>query len=175
MVSQQQWSTLLHFKPRDFRYPDKLQFSVVQGIDRLATRLGVKPIIIDDWRAYSENNPGSQHPLGTALDFTVPMDSVQALEQIRAADLFSGIGIYTNEVGTQSFHVDTRSNRTVENPATWGGIITRPVNEAGVHVKRIAYVALGTVLDMVKKKSSWVLAGLALIWFGWKFLKPKRS
>lgn len=173
MITTQQWNSLLHFKPGDFSHPEKLQFSVVQGIDRLAVRLGVKPKIIDDWRPFSDNNPGSQHPKGTALDFTVPMDSIEALAAIRASRLFTGIGIYTNELGVQSFHVDTRANRTVDAPATWGGIITRPVNEAGQHVKRIAYVALAKVVDMVKKKSWSVSAVLLLILFGWMLLKPK--
>lgn len=175
MITTEQWNSLLHFKRSDFRYPDKLQWAVVQAVDRLASRLGVKPRIIDDWRPYSDNNPGSQHPKGTALDFTLDMDPIQALASIRASRLFSGIGIYTNEVGAQSFHVDTRANRTVDAPATWGGIITRPVNEAGQHVKRIAYVAMAKVVDMVKKKSLPVLAALVLIWFGWMILKPKKS
>lgn len=173
MISKIQWDSLLHFKPSDFKYPDKLQFPVVQGIDRLAARLGVKPWVIDDWRPYSDTNPGSQHPLGTAVDFVVAMDALEALAAIRASRLFSGFGIYVNEVGAQSFHVDTRSDRSVDNPATWGGIITRPATDTGAHVKRIAYVALVKVVDMVKKKSLSVLAVLVLIFLGWNLFKSK--
>lgn len=169
MISSSQWSSLLHYRRSDFSNPDNLDFSVVQGADRLTSILGVKGRVLSDWRPFSPSNPNSQHALGKAIDLEFPgLEPLDTLAKIESSKLFSGFGMYINEVGAVSYHVDTRTNRTVDAPATWGGIITRPMDDTtGQHVKRIAYVALSKVADMVKKKSGPVLAVFLLIWLGW--------
>lgn len=164
MISNDQWTKLSYLAPSDFKRPDKLDWSVVWALDRLAVMLGQKPQVLDDWRAPGTSQVSdSQHLTGRAVDFTFPaLDSIAVLDAIQRSRLFTGYGIYQNERGYVSYHVDTRVNRSVDSPATWGGIIS-VVNGA----KQIAYVALSTVVDLVKKKSALLLvlavAGL-LVW-----------
>lgn len=164
MISNDQWKQLSYLAPSDFSRPDKLDWSVVWGLDRLAVMLGQKPTVLDDWRAPGSSVvQDSQHLIGRAIDFTYPaLDSISVLDAIQRSKLFSGYGIYQNERGYVSYHVDTRTTRSVDAPATWGGIIS-VVNGA----KQIAYVAMSTVVDLVKKKSVLLLvllAGGLLVW-----------
>lgn len=142
------WSTMMYLAPGDFTRPDDLDPSVVWGLDRLASRFGVKPIVLDDVSP-RPNNPGSQHPKGTAIDFTFPtIDSVQVMNAIEDMKFFTGYGMYVNEKGAVSFHVDRRSDRTPDNPATWGAWKDR---DRGIH--HWQYTGLQTIVDQVKKKS----------------------
>ena len=114
------WSEIVNYGPGNFQYPDRLDHSVVKGLDTLATSLSIHPIVISDFR-FPGPGSTSQHGFGRALDFWVPtLDSFVVLDAIQKSKLFSGYGMYTNEKGIESFHVDTRTTRTVSNPATWG-------------------------------------------------------
>lgn len=58
-----------------------------------------------------------------AVDGFIP-DGVSYLEFYEAAKYcgFTGIGLYNGWSGGRGFHVDTRTDRTPDNPAIWGGI-----------------------------------------------------
>ena len=162
-VTAVNWSTIRLYSPDDFKHPEKLEDSVVRGLDLLAARLPIRPIPIDDYRFYSVNVK-SQHALGRAIDFVVPgVDSLDVLAAIRDVRAFSGYGMYTNENNVQSFHVDTRVDRDTDDPATWGAWRDRT---AGVTAWQ--YVGLSQIVYMVKKNVSTIwpilLIGLAL-WF----------
>lgn len=149
------WSVLRYYEPADFKHPDKLDHTAVAALDSLVDALGTKPEVIDDWRPPVAGKD-SQHPLGRALDWVVPgLDSLVVLDKIRTSRLFNGFGFYTNERGAQSFHTDTRTDRTFNNPATWGAWKNR---EAGI--EQWQYVAISDVIAMVKKSPA---VGLLLI------------
>ena len=137
------WSQIEFYGPSDFHYPDKLDHSVVYGLDRLAFVLGKKATILDDFRFVSKNR-ASQHLVGRAIDFTYPgLDSMKVLNAIRNHKLFSGIGMYVNQKGVVSFHVDTRTDRDPETPAIWGA-------QKGPNETEWVYTTLRSIIDIVE-------------------------
>lgn len=146
MITAQQWQSLVNLKKSDFDYPDNLAWEVVRRLDALISDLHTRPQILSDYRP--PNGVASQHPNGWAIDTAW---SIAPEVVYQAADRMfpdGGVGVYVNEVGGVSFHFDTRGKR-----ARWGGIITRPVDPDTLqHVKKIEYVGLDRVLELVKKK-----------------------
>lgn len=130
------------------------------ALDFLSFQLPVKPQILSDFRFPSKGST-SQHGFGRAIDFVVPgADSLRVLEQIKKSKLFSGYGMYTNEKGVESFHVDTRTTRSVANPATWGAWKDR---DAGVTSWQ--YVGLSNIVAKISKGAGFaivILVGIAL-------------
>ncbi len=178
MIDASQWQSLRYYRPGDFRYPDKLHFSVVHALDILTRRLGLKAHILSDWRPVSAERPGSQHPLGRAVDTVwVGLDPLKVLTEIRHSELFSGFGLYRNEKGFHSFHLDTRTDRTPQSPATWGALIYRqPDPVTGAPVRTTEYTSLDRVVRFISTKAKTglgvgliVLAALVL----WKLTKGK--
>lgn len=178
MINASQWQSLRYYRPGDFRYPDKLQFSVVNALDILTANLGLKAHILSDWRPVSAERPGSQHPLGRAIDAVWPgLDPLKVLSVVRASRLFSGFGLYRNEKGFHSFHLDTRTDRTPEKPATWGALIYRqPDPKTGVPVRTTEYTSLDSVVRFISTRAKkglgiglMVLAAFVL----WKLTKGK--
>lgn len=136
------WSLVRNYRPGDFKHPEKLDFEVVQGVDRLTSILGVKLIILDDYRTFSKIKD-SQHLLGRAIDFTCPeVAPMTVLDTIQNMKWFSGYGMYVNEAGIVSFHVDSRTDRSPDNPATWGASKDR-----GTDQKEWAYTSLRSIID----------------------------
>ena len=163
MITQGEWQSLLHLQPSHFRYPNNMEIDVVRGLDILIGAIGVRPIILSDYR------PGDkkQHGKGRAIDTTWPGAEPMAVwDKAHKSRLFSGLGIYTNEGGYVSFHFDTRTERTVDRPATWGGQITHPFDpEVNGHIKRTEYTTVDAVIDQIKKKGTTVIAVLASLSF----------
>jgi len=158
----------------DFRYPDKLEWSVVKALDDFSVRLGRRPVILSDARPFDPANPNSQHGNGRAIDVAWPgADSLDVLGQLKSAQLFSGFGLYTNPNNAQSFHLDTRVNRTVTNPALWGNEIEY------VNGKRVDhYTTLERVVELVKKNSLTVFSLLAVtlgLWWITRLLRSRRQ
>lgn len=136
-----EWSLLRWYKPGDFKHPEKLDFGVVSGLDHLATALGVKAVILSDYRPVSDISK-SQHGLGRAIDFAYPsVEPMKVLDTIRNAKYFSGYGMYVNERGVVSFHVDTRTDRSPDNPTTWGA-----ERDRGTDQKVWAYTSLRSII-----------------------------
>ncbi len=138
------WTVLSWYKPGDFKHPEKLDFELVSGLENLAYVLDSKAIILSDFRigALAPSGEASLHSLGRAIDFTYPgVDPMKVLDTIRNMNHFSGYGMYVNERGIVSFHVDTRTDRTPESPATWGASRDR-----GTDQKRWAYTSLRSII-----------------------------
>jgi hypothetical protein len=158
----------------DFRYPNKLEWSVVKALDDFSLRLGRRPVVLSDFRPFDPTNPNSQHNLGRAIDIAWPgSDSLTLIDQLKSARLFSGVGLYNNQVNAQSFHVDTRVGRSVEFPATWGGVI-----EMVDGARKTTYIGLTAMIEYVKKNSLTVFAliGVTLgLWWLFRFLRPRRQ
>lgn len=163
-MAQAYFETLLHLAPSDFQYPERLVPDVVIKLDQVCTLLGRRPVVLSDFR------PGDsgQHGLGRAIDTTWPgLDPMLVWDTLRRVKMFSGLGVYINEKGAASFHTDTRTDRSADAPALWGGLISRPVDpDSGQVIRRTEYVAASIVLDMLKKKGLWltvIIAG-AVLW-----------
>lgn len=178
MIDSTQWGLIRYYRPGDFRYPDKLHFSVVHALDLLTARLGLKGYLLSDWRPVSPERPGSQHPLGRAVDAAWPgLDSLKVLKIIRDSRLFTGFGLYRNEKGAHSFHLDTRTETSVDSPATWGAVIYRqPDPVTGQVVRATEYTSLDHLVKYITTKAktgvtvgALVVAGLVL----WKMLGSK--
>ena len=175
MITSAQWQSLLHLRRTDFKYPDMMSWSIVRNLDQFIGQVKSKPVILSDYR------PGDprQHGHGNAIDTTWPgVNPLYVNRLALGSRLFTGIGIYINEAGGVSHHFDMRTDRVVDNPAKWGGIITHPYDEKKkAPTKQIEYVSLQAVIDLVKKKSVVIMsAGLmALIAFGLYLLKRKKS
>lgn len=155
------WSTIQWYQPSDFSHPEKLEDSVVRGVDRLATYLGQKAVILSDFRVVSAISK-SQHGLGRAIDLAYPdIDSMQVLHAIKNLNWFGGYGMYVNPAGIVSFHVDTRTDRSPESPATWGAR-----KEAGQ--TEWVYNSLRSIIDLVRPHAlplGWVALMLVAIFF----------
>lgn len=124
-MSTTDWKSLRYLTPGDFSHPDQVHPSIVLAVDNLAVKLGTKPQVLSDVRpderASSQHSPVSG---GRAIDTTWPgVDPLRVWDTARAMQQFSGLGVYLNQVGAVSFHMDTRTNRSVSNPATWGTLI----------------------------------------------------
>jgi hypothetical protein len=175
MITPQQWHSLLYLTPSFFKYPDRMAFAVVAGLDRLIQLVGSMPVWLDDYRFHSDN-PDSQHLTGRAIDVTWPdRDPLEVWDIVQKARIFSGLGLYANEQDVASFHFDTRPDRTVTKPALWGGRISHPFNpDTGAPVKQIDYVGAGVILEQLKKKFPGLI--LCLIGFGlWLYRKLKTN
>ena len=167
-ITRVNWATIRNFKPVSFKHPEKLDDSVVRGLDLLQDFLPGKIIPIDDYR-FATTDSQSQHALGRAIDFVVPgVDSLDVLAAIRGVRVFSGFGMYTNEQNYQSFHVDTRIDRSTDAPATWGAWKDRTAN-----VTAWQYVGLSQIVDLVKKNVSSIVPLLLIGLTLWYLLKKK--
>jgi hypothetical protein len=142
-------SQLRFFKPTDFRFPDKLEHDTVLSLDYFSQIIGTKAVVISDWRSYDEANPNSQHPLGKAVDVVFPeqTDSEYVYNEALASGLFGGVGIYVNEYGAVSFHLDVRSEL-----ATWGGVYSQVGMERAVR-----YTTADAVLALLPEKKTLIL------------------
>jgi len=176
MIDASQWQSLRYYRPGDFSHPDKLDFSVVNALDIITSILGLKAHILSDWRPFSPERPGSQHPLGRAIDPTWPgLDPLTVLHHIKASRLFTGFGLYRNEQGAHSFHLDTRTDRDPMSPATWGAFIYRqPDPEGGGPIRTTEYTSLDHLVRFISTKTGlgvglMVVAGLIL----WGLLRSK--
>jgi hypothetical protein len=150
--SPAQWHSLLYLQPERFSYPYELDFSVVVGLDKLIPVVGSRPEILSDYRA----GDTGQHGFGRAIDTAWPgRDPLEVWNLARTARLFSGLGIYWNDLGSASFHFDTRLTRTVDNPALWGDYITHPYNPAtDAHERVDDYTSADVILSMIAEKKS---------------------
>lgn len=154
-VTPVQWRFIQHYSPKEYLYPDRLDYSIVLAMDNLAGLLKIKPQIIDDFRF---SDTGSQHEIGRAVDFYVPnLDPLDVLDTIKKSKLFSGIGIYINEAGVVSFHGDTRTDRTTENPALWSG------TKDPEGLKKWIYSGIDNVTNLIKEKKTPVILLLLAI------------
>lgn len=163
-ITKVDWSQILYYEPSDFKHPEKLDFSVVRGLDRLAAMLGRKAVILSDFRVGSLAPSGepSVHSLGRAIDFTYPgLDPMTVLKNIQVVKCFSGYGMYVNAAGVFSFHVDTRTSRTVENPATWGA--SKDVATAGVGWN---YKTLASIINQYIPAAIPAFVWMAIMGFG---------
>jgi hypothetical protein len=154
------WKTLLYLKPADFHFPDRLQSSVVVALDRFIGQIGSRPVILSDYRP-DDYHPAGQHGQGLAIDTTWPgHEPLDIWSKAVSCRLFSGLGIYVNEVGAVSFHFDNRLDRLVNDPALWGAVITHPLDRySGQHLQLNEYTTADVIVDIIKKK------GVVLITF----------
>lgn len=163
MIAREQWKSLLHLTPDYFRYPDQMVFDVVYGLDLAISSVGAKPINLSDYR------PGDprQHGLGRAVDVCWPdSDPLSVWQKLLALKVFSGLGIYLNDQGVVSFHVDTRLDRIPDNPALWGDFITYPYNpDTKTHVRADQYTTADAVIEVLKKKSVTLIGVLVICGF----------
>ena len=171
MLSDREWQDLKVYKRSDFSFPGSLQRSVVTGLDTFSVSTGKKAVILSDWRPFNSNKPGSQHPKGTAVDVVFPgTDSLDMLDKIKAARLFSGIGIYLNEKGGVSFHLDTRTDRRVTDPATWGCLISPTLDETtGRTIRTRFYTGMASVVGKIASPGMALVLVLAAV--AWYYLK----
>lgn len=157
------WSKVKYYKPSNFKHPEKLERSVVYGLDRLAFVIGKPALVLSDWRIDSKF-VDSMHPRGRAIDFTYPgIDSAKVLSVIRNQKLISGFGLYVNASGVTSFHVDTRTDRSPENPATWGA-------QKGLNENEWTYTSLRSIFDKyltttVPSFALLLMLGVSIYWF----------
>jgi hypothetical protein len=154
-MTSAEWKIPLYLKPADFKYPDQLQANIVIALDRFAGQVGSRPVILSDYRL----GDTGEHGRGLAIDTTWPgHEPLEIWDKANAVQLFSGLGIYVNEVGAVSFHFDKRTDRSVSAPATWGAVVTHPLDaDTGSHVQLNEYTAAQVIIDIIKKK------GLGLI------------
>lgn len=165
MITKEQWKSLIYLSPQDFKYPDKLNWQVVKNLDMFIGQVGSKPIILDDYR-----DDDGQHGFGNAVDTTfVGADPLFINQKALDSKLWSGVGLYFNDLGAASHHFDVRPDRIPSNPAKWGGIITHPFDSSkGQPVKKIEYMSIDYVIDSIKKKElvliTFLIVSAFLIW-----------
>lgn len=156
-MTPDRWATLRWYRPDDFKHPEKLDYRLLRDFDWLASALNRKATVLSDWRMGDRG----QHPEGRAIDFVYPdLDSTFILDTIRDLKRFTGYGMYVNNIGAISFHVDNRIDRTPNDPATWGGV------KSGDETSW-TYVALKSVVDLVTPSISQagILIAAALLVF----------
>ena len=169
MISLEQWNSLTYLRASDFDFPDQLEWEAVSNLDTAASIIGTKPLVLSDFRP--DERLASQHRHGRAIDTTWPNQSpVHVWNVLRGMKRFTGLGVYVNEKGVASFHTDMRPDRAPDDPALWGGNITRQAEyEGGPLVRDTKYVTAAEILDILKKKAPVVLtiAAAALLALWW--------
>ena len=135
MQKQTQELNLQFFKPSEFGiwfpFMDK---KLLLGLDELRRQFGY-PIMISPAQGSlgrEDGNPRSQHFLRNgvvrAADI-MPIKNGQSLNKkqlkdfyllARSLNVFSGLGVYPDWRPYAGMHLDTRIDRTPENPALWG-------------------------------------------------------
>jgi len=182
MITDVQWQSLLYLNPSNFSITGRanLQWSVVRNLDLFIQRIGSRPVVLSDVRPYEAGRGRKQqHAEGTAIDTTWPgQDPLRIWQEMRGSKLFNGIGVYLNDLGAVSFHTDTRSDRTVEDPALWGDFITYPYDPVRQkNVRLDNYVGADLVLEAIKKKgaSALLMAGALLFLILLKNRQKRRS
>lgn len=163
MASESTWQSLRYLNRELFTHPEMLRDSILVALDAfLAARAGapawLRFQILSDGRPNERRS--SQHYQGRAVDLVWPqLAPLTVWNELQGAQLFSGLGVYLNELGAVSFHVDTRPERTVSNPALWGALIAPGTNGA----RDYSYTdSLTVVNEILKKKSALLLPALAL-------------
>jgi len=163
----QDWQLIKNFEPTEFDNPEKMELSIVGALDRLVSILNIKPVILSDYRPFNPDKPNSQHAYGKAIDVTWPdADSVSIYDKAVNSGLFGGVGVYVNEKGYVSFHLDSRPKKADGSIATWGGVITRPSGQ-----KKIEYTGASVVLNMIPKIALSLPIVVLIGWLVWSFIK----
>lgn len=139
---------MIQFNPQDFQFYDRLEPGLLESLTNFANDLGVKPTILSDWRPFDQDNPNSRHNVGDAVDLVVPgRDPLEVWAVAERHFPAGGVGVYLNERGAVSFHVDTRGNK-----ARWGALITPAVDpDTGQAFRRYEYVAATPVLARIEE------------------------
>jgi len=172
MITDAQWLSLKRLRRAHFRYPDMMQWPLVQALDTFADSINKTPSILSDYRtpesnAAADGSGSSQHMQGLAADhYWEGVEPVWLWDRLIQSRLFSGIGIYRNDKGAVSFHTDVRSTRSPENPATWGQLIHGS--------SRDPCVAASSVLDLLKTPTSIALLVLVAV-IGYAIWKSSQS
>lgn len=139
------WQFIKNITPSDFNYPEALEFSIVQALDKFIDIIGSKPMVLSDYRPYDPKKPTSRHARGKAIDTTWPgADPIVVWDKALESGLFGGLGIYVNPDKAVSFHFDSRDKKADGSVYKWGGIITRPAGQ-----KKIEYTGASVVLKMI--------------------------
>ena len=114
------WSTIKHFKPEEFNYPDEFinngGFVLLQKLDEFREFVG-KPIII-----HSDFRPGDKGQHGKARAVDIHVKGMHVIDQFLCAEksgLFTGIGIYPNW-NNPGLHLDIRILKEGEAYHRWG-------------------------------------------------------
>lgn len=153
-----------------FEYPVQIHEDTLRAFNEFVGILANADI-----RVLSDYRPGDprQHGQGRAIDFEVPnIEPLYVWELLRKARLFSGRGIYLSDKNAVSFHVDTRTDRTVDDPAIWGDVITHGVDpETGLEVRTDHYTTSFEVEGLLRHMKDWnglMLGLLIAVMYIWK-------
>ena len=148
------FTSSLYLQQADFRHPEKMAAQTITSLDRFIGLVGIKPDILSDWRPFDPKSPKSRHYYGDAVDTAWPgVDPLSVLDLAFKSQLWSGIGIYYNDLHVVSFHFDNRPDASPTDPAKWGAFITHPYDPVKqAHVQNNQYTTMEAVLDVLKKK-----------------------
>ena len=106
------WCDIQHFKPSEFKEPNKMDFYLIHRLDEFRELCG-KPVIIHS--DYREGDIGT-HGKGEAVDIHVKdMNLLDAYLLAEKTNLFKGIGVYPNW-NNPGLHLDFRIGEN----ARWG-------------------------------------------------------
>lgn len=126
---------LKYFSPAEFgAWWPFVDADLLHGLDAFRGALGVPVKISPVTGAIgrtSKDYKTSQHYFLSggkvrAIDVMIPQGITlnEAYNVARNLGVFSGIGVYPDWVPSHGLHVDTRLNRTPQNPSTWSGLKT---------------------------------------------------
>lgn len=150
-MAESMYTSLLYLSPDMFDYPERLSEELLRKVDQFVGIIGQRPTVLSDYR------PGDPktHGKGQALDLVWPsLDPLRVWSELKQAKLFSGLGIYLNDLGAVSFHVDVRPDRTATDPAIWGDFIVHTTDpDTGRAVRVDQYVGADLVIAELKKKA----------------------
>lgn len=126
-----------YFKPSEFGvWWPFIDNDLLKGLDDFSRALGddvpvrISPVTGAIGRT-SKYYKTSQHYFLSggkvrAIDVMIPQEVslAEAYNVARNLGVFSGIGVYPDWVPTHGMHLDTRTEKSASNPATWSGIKT---------------------------------------------------
>ena len=130
----------------------------------MSGRLGKKAVILSDYRPISKISK-SQHAEGRAIDFAYPdVEPLVVLDAIRKVRVFSGYGMYVNAQKAYSFHVDTRTDRTPDDPATWGAIKNRELGQTEWYYTALKFIEEHYIPEAIPAIVWMVIMGFGIYW-----------
>ena len=133
-----QVETLQNVKAEDFvnggfNWLPYLDPELVQGVDRFISK--VRSAGGNAWISPAAGSLGRETGSDTSQHYAAPGQPVRAADVFvrgvsleravslaRSLGVFSGIGAYTDTSPANMVHLDTRTNRTPQSPATWSRV-----------------------------------------------------
>jgi hypothetical protein len=101
LMSAIDWAGSKWFKPNEFQYPDKMSFNLIEMLNKIRAKAGVRMTITDDWRPSTQTIgvEDSEHETGEGVDIRASTSAERfAIVGAAIACGCTRIGVYNSHI-----------------------------------------------------------------------------